>query len=491
MTPVNTLISQTEIFPWSDNFATGIEAIDVQHRKLVDLLNNLAGHLAYGSDELTLLQVFDELADYAVHHFETEEAIWNKHLGRDELAVAHRQTHQSFVAEVVRLRGTAGILSDDEAIEQLVSFLTHWLAFHILEDDTHLARIVLGLQRGLNLVDAKEDANKHMNDSAHMLIEAVLKMYDNLSTRTLALLREMGQRQRAEAKLRISSNIIESSVDAIFITDAQGLLTDMNPAFSAHMQRNREDLRGQSITALTPHWFANTMGPSVWDTATQVGHWAGERQCRRPDGALESVWFTLSTVKDETHHTMHYVGMLSSISQLVQRHHALETAANHDALTGLPNRRLLDDRLTQAMERSNRTGTLLAVCFLDLDLFKPINDTLGHAAGDVVLQLVAQRMVQTLRGADTVARIGGDEFVLLLCDLTHAQEAEQLMLRLLQEVSQPIQLGEQQVQVGASLGATLYPADAATADELLKHADLALYRAKAEGKGCYRLFSGI
>jgi diguanylate cyclase (GGDEF)-like protein/hemerythrin-like metal-binding protein/PAS domain S-box-containing protein len=489
MSPTAALIAQAEIFPWSDNFATGIDAIDLQHHKLVDLLNALAGHMAFGSDELTLLQVFDELASYAVHHFETEEAIWRQHLGDDAMATAHHQTHLDFVAEVGRVRGIAGALSDDETIEQIVSFLTHWLAFHILEDDTHLARIVLAVQNGKPLTEAKAFATQQMSGAAHILIEAVLKMYDSLSTRTLALLREMGQRQRAEAKLRISSNIIESSADAIFITDTQGLIIDANPAFCQHMQTGHNDLLGQSIIALKASLFVDATGLNIWDAATQAGHWAGQRQCRRPDGVLESVWLTLSTVKDEVHHTVHYVGMLSSISQLVQQHQALETAANHDLLTGLPNRRLLDDRLAQAMERSKRTNTLLTVCYLDLDHFKPINDTLGHDAGDVVLRVIAQRMAQALRGADTVARVGGDEFVLLLCDLAHAQEATQLLARLLQDVSQPIEVGTHLLQVGASMGATLYPMDTGTAQELLKHADLALYQAKACGKGCYRFFA--
>ena len=144
------------------------------------------------------------------------------------------------------------------------------------------------------------------------------------------------------------------------------------------------------------------------------GECLGEITARRPDGGLESLWLTLSTVKDELQQDVHYVGMVSSISQLVERHHALEAAANFDVLTGLPNRRLLTDRLTQAIERSKRSGSLLAVCFTDLDGFKKVNDTLGHDAGDEVLKTVALRLTQTLRGADTVARLGGDEFVLLL-----------------------------------------------------------------------------
>ena len=488
MPTVDKLIAQAEIFPWNNTFATGIEVIDTQHHKLVDLLNQLAGHMAFGSDELTLSKVFDELSDYAVYHFQTEEGVWNQYLGGDALTLTHAQTHQDFVAQVVKIREQLSGLPSDEAIEELVLFLTHWLAFHILEDDTHMAQVVLAVQSGISLTEAKAAAAVQMKGAARVLIQAVLSMYDSLSTRTLALLREVSQRRRVEEKLRLSSNIIESSVDGIFITDTQGVVIDVNPAFCLELQRHRDELLGQPVMALMPHLFGSAPGHLAWEATQQVGHWAGELRCRRPGGELVPIWLTLSLVKDEAHHTQHFVGVLSSISQLIERHQALETAANHDVLTGLPNRRLLADRLNQAMERSKRNHTTLAVCYLDLDGFKLINDRLGHDAGDVVLQVVAQRMKQVLRGADTVARIGGDEFVLLLCDLTQPREGTALMERLLKEVAQPIQVDSQWVQVGASLGATLFPADSGIAEDLLKHADLALYLAKSQGKGCYRLF---
>lgn len=489
MTSADTLIAQAEIFPWNANFATGIAAIDHQHRKLVDLLNKLASHMAFGSDELTLYTVFDELADYTVYHFKTEEDIWQKYLDGDTLAQAHQASHADFLTKVANVRVVSGALSHEEAIEDLVTFLTHWLAFHILEDDTHLANIVLGVQRGLSLAAAKQAATSQMKGAARVLIEAVLSMYDSLSSRTLALLREVNQRRRTEGKLRLASNIIESSADGIFITDVQGLITDVNPAFCLDVQRPREALLGQHVSAIKPSLFSSEPGQKVWALATQAGHWAGELSSRKPGGELELVWLTLSTVKDEASKTLHYVGVLSSISQLVERHHALEAAANHDALTGLPNRRLLNDRLVQALERSKRNNTQLAVCYLDLDAFKPINDRFGHAVGDEVLRVVARRMTQTLRGADTVARIGGDEFVLLLGDLTDAPEATQLLERLLLEVGQPIDVDAQQVQVAASVGGTLYPDDAGDATELLSHADQMLYLAKTQGKNCLRLYS--
>lgn len=480
-----------DIFPWSTTFATGIDVIDSQHQTLVDLLNQLARRMASDEDELSIYAVFDALTDYALYHFQTEEAIWRQHLGADAVTLAHEQTHHDFVAEVARVRQIAGASRGDEAADQVLSFLTRWLAFHILEDDTRMSIIVLGLQRGQSLAHAKEAAAQEMDSAAHVLITAVLTMYDSLSSRTLALLRELSQRRRMEEKLRLASNIIESSADGIFITNVLGLITDVNPAFCKHVQRGREALLGQPVAAIMPSLFGSEPGQQVWALATQAGHWAGELSNRRPGGDFETVWLTLSTVKDASQHTLHFVGMLSSISQLVERHQAMESAANHDTLTGLPNRRLLKDRLTQAMERSKRDGTLLAVCYLDLDRFKPVNDSLGHAVGDQVLCVVAQRMAQALRGADTVARVGGDEFVLLLGDLTQPQEARQLLERLLQSVLLPIEIDSHQVQVGVSMGATLYPTDAGDAAELLQHADQMLYLAKAQGRACLRMYTGI
>lgn len=489
MTLVNAMSHNADIFPWNATFATGIEVIDEQHQTLVDLLNQLARCITSDADKLDIYAVFDALTDYALHHFQTEEGIWRRHLGvNDPATLAHEQSHHDFVAEVARVRQVAGTSQDDQTADQVLSFLTRWLAFHILEDDTRMSIIVGELQRGQSLAQAKEAAAREMDSAAHVLITAVLTMYDSLSSRTLALLRELSQRRRMEEKLRLASNIIESSADGIFITNLHGLITDVNPAYCQHVQRSREELLGQPVAAIMPSLFASEPGQQVWERATRAGHWAGELSNRRPGGDFESVWLTLSTVKDAAQHTLHFVGMLSSISQLVERHHALEAAANHDALTGLPNRRLLKDRLTQAMERSKRDGTLLAVCYLDLDQFKPVNDTLGHSVGDQVLCALAQRMAQALRGADTVARVGGDEFVLLLGDLTQPQEARLLLERLLQSVLQPIELDNHQVQVGASMGATLYPTDGGDALVLMKHADQMLYLAKAQGRACLRMY---
>ncbi|MFH0934004.1 MAG: GGDEF domain-containing protein, partial [Pseudomonadota bacterium] len=178
-----------------------------------------------------------------------------------------------------------------------------------------------------------------------------------------------------------------------------------------------------------------------------------------------------------------------SITHLVKRQQILEVEANHDALTGLPNRRLLQDRLDQAITRSNRADRVLALCYLDLDGFKQVNDTLGHDAGDDVLRLVAARLGKALRREDTVARMGGDEFILLLEDLDSEESAMQFLNRVLKDIALPMSIYGNPAAVTASIGVTFYPRDSSTPEQLLKHADEAMLTAKREGKSRYHFYS--
>ena len=199
---------------------------------------------------------------------------------------------------------------------------------------------------------------------------------------------------------------------------------------------------------------------------------------------------TLSAVNDETGRPTHYVGVLSNITQLLKRQQHLEQIANHDFLTGLPNRLYLFVRLGQAIAQARRTGGFLAVCYLDLDGFKAINDAFGHAAGDQLLQEIAIRIQSIDRGNDTVARMGGDEFAILLGDLKQIEDCSTLLERLLGAIGAPVALGPgSPVSVTASIGVTCFPSDEGDPDTLLHHADKAMYAAKESGKARYRYYS--
>ncbi len=481
-------ITPADIFPWNENFQTGISVIDEQHRKLVGLLNKLASHLAFGVEQPELNSIFDELADYAQYHFKTEEGVWRKYLPADDLSAEHAKTHLSFITDVVHIRGKQDSLATEQVIEEIVIFLTHWLAFHILEADKHLAKIVLSIQKGLTLPEAKDKARTEMSGALRVLIETILSMYDTLSTRTLQLMREVAERQRAEEKLRLSRKVIDSTLEAIFITDADGTVIDTNPSFCLDVQMEYEQIVGKDIRQLKPRLFNQSKSGEIWKSATESGHWAGETVGRDASGEIEGAWLALSSIKDNHGIITNYVGVISSITHLVKRQQVLEVEANHDALTGLPNRRLLQDRLGQALTRCDRGDHVLAVCYLDLDEFKPINDTLGHDAGDDVLRIIAARLSKVLRGGDTVIRLGGDEFVLLLGDLDNEESAVQLLNRLLKDVALPMAISGKPAQVSASIGVTFYPRDKSTPEQLLKHSDEAMLTAKREGKSRYHFY---
>jgi len=482
------MIDTVEIFPWNDNLKTGIEIIDQQHQQLVALINLLARHIANKSDVLTLEKVFKQLTDYAHYHFETEEKVWHDYLDNDDWVEEHEKTHASFLAQVVEIKEHSKNETLSEVVEDILSFLTHWLAFHILDSDKRMAKTVLAVQAGQTIEQAKISSAEEMNGAMRVLIETVLSMYDNLSVRTLALMKEIAERERAQARLKLTSKVIEGSLEGIFITDENYLLIDCNPAFENMCQSTYEQLLGQHINKLKPDLDEYPIKEEISDALTEVGHWTGELWSELSEGRKEAEWLTYSAIKSDKGDTTNYVGVFSSMSQLVQRQQTLEQAANYDLLTDLPNRRLLADRLQQAIFQANRNKQFLAVCFLDLDGFKNVNDTLGHAAGDILLVEVAQRLQNETRAVDTVARLGGDEFVLILGGLSNSSIITPVIDKFLSVIAEPINVGDDYAHVTASIGVAIYPQHADSAESILKKADRAMYAAKQSGKSCYRVF---
>lgn len=193
-----------EIFPWNENFETGIPLIDAQHKRLIELLNQLVNHLAYQADAPALNAVFDQLKEYTVVHFADEEAIWNKHFGEEDWVGWHKHAHGDFIDEVIKLKQEENSKPLDDVIEDIVKFLTHWLALHILESDKRMAKVVLALPSGMSLQQAKEQANKEMEGSLKLLIQTVMSMYDQLANSTVRLTREINARKKIEEELRLA-----------------------------------------------------------------------------------------------------------------------------------------------------------------------------------------------------------------------------------------------------------------------------------------------
>jgi diguanylate cyclase (GGDEF)-like protein len=226
----------------------------------------------------------------------------------------------------------------------------------------------------------------------------------------------------------------------------------------------------------------------MWEAINSRGKWRGEVWNRRKSGEEYVELLSIVAVKDDDGQLQHYVGAFTDITLLKQHEADLDHIAHYDTLTSVPNRRLLKDRMEQAIANADRHSKNLAVCYLDLDGFKPINDEHGHEAGDLVLIEIANRLRKMLRGSDTIARLGGDEFVLLWNDVGNETDCIQALERVLEIVSKPIQLGGDEVSVSVSIGVALYPEDDVDPDGLIRHADHAMYSAKQLGKNRYQIF---
>ena len=226
----------------------------------------------------------------------------------------------------------------------------------------------------------------------------------------------------------------------------------------------------------------------MWQSLKQKKVWRGEIWNRRKSGEIYVELLSIAVICGDDGSVQRYVGIFSDISYLKTHEAELSQVANYDALTGIPNRRLLADRMGQAIARAQRSGKLLAVCYIDLDGFKLVNDRYGHAAGDMLLIEITRRLQQALRAGDTLARLGGDEFVVLFSDLADELECRQILDRILEIVALPVVIDNNEATVSASIGVTFYKSGNVDGDTLLRRADQAMYVAKQAGKSRYHLY---
>jgi len=612
-----------EVFPWNKNFEVGVPLIDEQHQKLVELLNVLAGHLAYQSDIPTLNNVFNDLAEYAIYHFQAEERIWHSFFPEDAWETKHKDDHRRFLTTVNRIMAGKTARPLDEVIEEILTFLTQWLAFHILDTDMRMAKVVLAVQSGVPLNQAKEQADQEMSGAMKVLIETMLSMFDALSSRTMQLAKEVVERQKAEqasqdaldrlqkiasqvpglvfqfqlfpdgssripyaneairslyrvspeevsedaakvlaalhpddlenfktsfkvsardltpwrqeyrlkfddapvcwlfgnalpqrqadgsvlwhgfitditkhkqteVELRIAATAFELQ-DAMLVTDANNVILKVNQAFTRITGYSAEEVIGKTPNLLSSGQHDKTFYSSMWESINRTDAWQGEIWNRRKNGEMFPEWLIITAVKEpdeKNEHVNNYVASFSDITSRKAAEEEIKQLAFYDPLTQLPNRRLLQERLKHSIDVERRDGKRLALLMLDLDRFKAVNDSLGHLAGDELLQQVAVRISARLRDVDMVARLGGDEFVVLLEDIAHAEDAARVAAEIIFVLGKPFQLAQSNdVQIGASIGISLYPEHGASYEMLMDHADAALYQAKDQGRGCYAYFS--
>lgn len=300
---------------------------------------------------------------------------------------------------------------------------------------------------------------------------------------------DISERHHAQMKQELAASVFVQAREGIFITDASGTILDLNKSFCRITGYTETEALGRHLALLGASESDKLYFEALWQKLTRSGFWEGEIHGKRKTGEAIILALTISVVKDVQHKAIHYVALFSDITVQKEQEDKLRFIAHFDALTGLPNRLLLKDRIAQNMALAKRRKQLMAVIFIDIDGFKAVNDSLGHEAGDYLLVELANRMRCVMRENDTLARLGGDEFIALLTELPSEAECIPLIERLLNSVSKPVDIKSQHIRVSASIGITFYPQQHQVDDAtLLRQADMAMYQAKRSGKNQYAIF---
>ena len=718
-----------EIFPWNDNFETGISIVDEQHIELVRILNELAVHVANHSSPIKLDKVFNELTSYADYHFKTEEGLWDVHFKDDEWLTKHELTHHAFLEKISFLKNEEKNKPLEILVQELLSFLTQWLAFHILDSDKRMAKVVLALESGKNMEEAKIQADQEMSGSMQVLIKTVLSMYDSLSTRTMELMREKNLRKQAEADLlaseerwkvilegnndgiwdwdivndeiyvsdgidsilnltgtdkkgtasilpddivrakaelqahldgktemfmnehrivnsngvhsrvltrgkvvsrdkqgkalrmvgthtditerEIASAVFQSGSEAIFVNDDNNIIS-INPAFTTltgfskdemlgdisnwieliHPQdkalyeetmeqliannigaryqyriKTKEDnyiwlesssqyikgfldntarvvnfmvditerkkaeeqlvvlsraiessasavvitdpngnieyvnpkfteITGYSIDEVTgenPSLIKSGETPravylDMWQKISSGGEWKGELRNKRKDGSHYWDRVSISGVKNSAGKIINYISIQEDTTFEYELAEKISYQASHDFLTGLVNRQEFERRVTRLLSTVEPGEHEHALCFMDLDQFKVVNDTCGHQAGDELLLQLSSLLQTAVRKRDTMARLGGDEFGVLMehCSLKNALRLAESLQNVVQEFQ--FRWQEHSFKIGVSIGLVSINETVPNMTELMQKADAACYVAKDLGRNRIHLY---
>jgi diguanylate cyclase (GGDEF)-like protein/PAS domain S-box-containing protein len=297
------------------------------------------------------------------------------------------------------------------------------------------------------------------------------------------------ERKKNEESMKLAALLFQNSGEGMMVTDAEGLILTVNPAFSLLSGYTEKELLGHRGYEITSGREDMSLFDRMFESVEQTGQWQGELWQQHKDGEEYLVAMHVNTVYDELGNPFRYVALLSDITEKKASEELIWRQANFDALTGLPNRRMFHEHLRQEMKKTDRSHLPMALIFVDLDYFKEINDTLGHDKGDLLLKEVAARLSNAVRGTDTVARLGGDEFTVIVSELRNAGDVVRTAQEILRQMSTPFNLDGNVAHISSSIGITLYPEDGADAETLINNADQAMYAAKQQGRNRFNYFA--
>jgi diguanylate cyclase (GGDEF)-like protein/PAS domain S-box-containing protein len=307
----------------------------------------------------------------------------------------------------------------------------------------------------------------------------------------IAFVIDMTERKKDEEALQLAGLVYQSLSEAIIVTDADNNIIATNPAFTELTGYTFDEVCGKNPGLLSSGRHDREFYDAMWCSIMDNGTWQGEIWNCRKDGEVYVEWLTINTIYDPDGSVHRWVALFSDISEQKRAEEIIKQQANYDIVTGLPNRRMVHDRLEQHIKKSRREGLPLALLYIDLDRFKEVNDTLGHEMGDILLKESAQRMLNCVRESDTVGRLGGDEFTIILGELDDIESVERIVNDVLARLSSPFKLGDGIAYISASIGIAFYPNDAQDAATLFRNADQAMYAAKRDGRNGCHYFSAM
>ncbi len=340
-------------------------------------------------------------------------------------------------------------------------------------------RLFTGIVRDITERKRAEKELQKAHDELEMRVEE----------RTLELTEEVGVRRRAQSRLRLAGEVIDNLSEAVIIVDEKFMTTSVNPAFSEITGYNSGDIIGKHPPFYAAMKKDKSLLDEMWREIKIKGRWEKELWIKHKNGDDYAEHVSVSAITSETGKVTQYAAVTSDITKRKQDEERIHYQANFDALTGLPNRAMFNDRLNHALPTMVRANRKLALMFIDLDGFKLINDTLGHDVGDLLLQEASARLLECVRKGDTVARLGGDEFTVIMPNLVDPRHAPLVGQRVLDALLRPFHVKEHEAFVSGSIGITIFPDDATEAGDLLKNADAAMYSAKDKGKSNFQFFT--
>ncbi|MCX5724695.1 MAG: diguanylate cyclase [Nitrospirae bacterium] len=356
-----------------------------------------------------------------------------------------------------------------------------------------LAREAVGLMeipfrtKDGQILDMEGNVTAEFEDGKLVVLRGIYRNVTERKRAEHALLQAKGDAEKLSAELNGYIAAI-GQLALVSVTDRGGRIIHANDRFCEVSGYSKEELIGQNHRILKSGIHPQDLFVDMWETITRGDIWHQEICNRKKNGDFYWVDSTIVPLKNDEGNIFRFLSVRIDVSERKKAEQQSIEMATHDALTGLPNRRLLQDRIAQSLAHARRNKNKLAVLFLDLDHFKTINDSLGHDAGDLLLKCVSTKLTAAVRGEDTVARQGGDEFIILLTDINEAKDAEAVAQKILNELLEPVTINDQELQIGASIGIALFPSDGNDSTTLLKHSDAAMYRAKQSGRNKHQFY---